>query len=276
MENVRWMLNNITIDCLRKMEVIAITEHFTSLEIPDDIQSFCDLLKQQQHFLNLIKNQPTKYVYVLRAIHEMNDENALAALIQQCNEYERIRRDAEHFEIALQHIELIKNAYKIPNANGIKPFYEREMELLNTLHRIDRQGSPLCWRITFVLNAIHCKISNNDICMFDYFTLVDIENYHKWNVDSQKLHAFNAKMTTNEYQNFLNNLILSLKMCNKIHCFADHHTPSNIPSINIADLLLCAIHEQYDENITFAEMNLADRVFYDIYLLKCITSIKFL
>jgi hypothetical protein len=164
----------------------------------------------------------------------------------------------------------------------IRKFDEYEMDLLHTLQmtNLNYSHDDSFYTVNFILNGEKYKCVNKNKTM--HVTVSKNKTMHVTVSKNKTMHcddlfqqsAFMAKMTLDEFHNFFTNLVLIFK---RIHCnlyYSQRPEGLECLTVNIANILLCSINEQYDQNATYENMSKADLVFYDVFLLKCITRIK--
>jgi hypothetical protein len=214
-------------------------------------------------------------VGVIQTIRQITDIDTLEALRVQCIETKRELENERAYGMQMQNVEVIIHAYKKCNTNARCI----EVNLLHTIHSICYyHSSGNAYEVEFVINNV------KHLTRFSHKKLIYVKidgfgdsllylPFSSWDDVLLNKLAFMAKLTANEYKTFLYNMQNIMNKADQMGRIAFNHKPK-VFAVSIANLLLCAMHEQYPPNINIAEMSMADFVFHDEYLLKCITSIE--
>jgi hypothetical protein len=244
----------------------------------DKAKEIHNKLVEQREYLNYNKDGN---FCITKAIREITDENILDTLIEKSDRMQKEIEDEKHWTLSATNISKIKR--KLSSINM------REIDLLNTLCNVSIESYYLNrlstdFHCMYVLNGCHFHdlfeqhTDENNVKTYTKTFVVQTDDEvdeHVFELDADTIRtcAFQSAMTITEYTTFTNNLSLVIWKC-RMYLKNDDYTPHHAPTVNIANLLLCAMNEQDIANATLtgATMSAVELVLYDVFLLKCITT----
>jgi hypothetical protein len=248
----------------------------------DDVEDIHEKLDEQLKHLKYLRYCKNTNDQIVAHVHKIIDENQVEMLMERCCEIACNNQDKNNWIISAGNIAIIQTYMNLKTKS--------EIDLLNTLHYIhvsrkivSYYNETWTFDIWFALNRCNydIKIGGNDRYNECDYSIISHEISHgtKYDKLGGKLnkscvkYAFQSAMTFNEYETFLNKLIHTIVSC-YWRLSRDDYMPHYPPTINIANLLLCAMNEQElsDKTLTYSTMSVVEKVLYDVFLLKCITE----